>query len=244
MKRFSTLSLLLVACLLLGLMVGLASCKAKEEPVADNTSVMPPQMPPAAPDANAPKPEAKDTEPAAKPEEKPAADKPAKGEKTIVKIVTAKGTITCELFDKLAPITAGNFLLLAEDGFYDGLTFHRIVPGFCAQGGDPTGTGGGGPGFTIPDEVRPELKHDKGILSMAKTAMPDTGGSQFFICLGGPEVVGHLNMKHAVFGKVTSGMDVVEKLEVGDKMERVEVVSESPNADAAKAKAKAARKPE
>jgi len=242
MKHLRILSVLVVGCLVLGLMMGLTGCKEKQRPVSADGPVMPPQMPPAA-DA-APQPEAKDTAPAAKPEEKPAGDKPAKGEKTIVKIVTAKGTITCELFDKLAPITAGNFLLLAEEGYYDGLTFHRIVPGFCAQGGDPTGTGGGGPGFTIPDEVTPELKHDKGILSMAKTAMPNTGGSQFFICLGGPNVVGHLDMKHAVFGKVTSGMDVVEKLEVGDKMERVEVVSESPHAEAAKAKAKAARKPE
>jgi peptidyl-prolyl cis-trans isomerase B (cyclophilin B) len=164
-----------------------------------------------------------------------------KGENSVVKMTTNKGDITIELFDKQAPITAGCFLLLVESGYYNGLTFHRVVPNFVIQGGDPTGTGAGGPGFTIPDEVSPELKHDRGMLSMAKTAAPNTGGSQFFIVTGGPSTVSHLNMKHAVFGKVLEGMDVVDKIQVGDKMEKVTVVSESVNAADAKAKAEKAR---
>jgi peptidyl-prolyl cis-trans isomerase B (cyclophilin B) len=162
---------------------------------------------------------------------------------TVVKIETKKGDITCELFVKEAPITAGSFLALVKAGFYDGVTFHRVVPNFVIQGGDPSGNGTGGPGFTIPDEVSPALKHDRGMLSMAKTAAPNTGGSQFFICTGGPETVGHLNMIHAVFGRVTAGMDVVDKIVAGDVMIKVVVVSESPEAAAAITKALAARKP-
>lgn len=239
-RRFSSLALVLVSLLLVGLLAALTGCKSPQpEPPATVISEPPATPPPAEPTPPA--------TPEAKPEAKPAAEaagKPAKGDKTIVKIVTPKGTITCELFDKATPVTAGNFLLLTEEKYYDGLVFHRIEPGFCAQGGDPTGTGAGGPGFTIPDETRPELKHNVGMLSMAKTAAPDSGGSQFFICLGGPETTGHLDGIHTVFGKVLTGMDVAQKLEVGDKMERVEIVKESPYAEAAKKKAKAARKPE
>lgn len=169
---------------------------------------------------------------------------PKGDDKTIIKITTPKGVITAEIYDKVVPITAGSFLASVQDGFYDGLTFHRIEPGFCAQGGDPKGDGSGGPGFTIPDEVTQELKHDVGMLSMAKTDMPDSGGSQFFICLGGPEVTGHLDMKHSVFGKVIDGMAVAEKLEKGDKMEKVEITSKSSGFAAAIEKGKAARKPE
>ena len=203
------------------------------------------------PSTNASPPPAPPTGEVAKPEAPPV-DKPAGGDvtkpagddKTVIKITTPKGAITCEIYDKVVPATAGSFLASVQDGFYNGLTFHRIEPGFCAQGGDPSGDGSGGPGFTIPDEVTPKLKHDVGMLSMAKTAMPDSGGSQFFICLGGPEVTGHLDMKHSVFGKVIDGMAVAEKLAKGDKMEKVEITSKSSGFAEAIEKGKAARKPE
>jgi peptidyl-prolyl cis-trans isomerase A (cyclophilin A) len=126
-----------------------------------------------------------------------------------VTIETNHGTITAELFQERAPETAGNFLKLAQDGFYDGVVFHRVIDDFMIQGGDPDGTGRGGPGYTIDDEFHPELKHDApGILSMAN-AGPNTGGSQFFITLAATP---WLDGKHAVFGKVVEGMDVVEEI--------------------------------
>jgi len=122
---------------------------------------------------------------------------------------TSMGTFQAELFEDKAPITAGNFINLAEKGFYNGIIFHRVIEGFMIQGGDPTGTGSGGPGYTIPDEFGAGLKHDsKGILSMAN-AGPNTGGSQFFITLAPTP---WLDGKHAIFGKVISGMDVVDKI--------------------------------
>jgi len=162
---------------------------------------------------------------------------------SIVKIMTSQGDILIELFDKQTPITAGNFLLLVEDGFYDGVVFHRIIPDFMAQGGDPTGTGGGGPGFTIPDEIVPELKHDRGMVSMAKTAAPDSGGSQFFICYT-RERTRHLDGVHSVFGRVIEGMELVDQLRNGSTMLKVTVEHESPDAEAAKEAARAARVPD
>ncbi|GEM_PF-83831 len=115
------------------------------------------------------------------------------------------GEITIDLFEKDAPITVDNFVKLSRDGYYDGVTFHRVIPGFMAQGGDPTGTGSGGPGYNIPDEFS-DRKHDgPGVLSMAN-AGPNTGGSQFFITF---DATPHLDGLHTVFGKVTEGMDVV-----------------------------------
>jgi cyclophilin family peptidyl-prolyl cis-trans isomerase len=126
-----------------------------------------------------------------------------------VKFVTNKGEFTVELFEDKAPATAGNFLSLAQSGFYDGVLFHRVIDGFMIQGGDPTGTGGGGPGYRIKDEFGPGLMHDAaGILSMAN-AGPDTGGSQFFITLAPAP---WLDGKHAVFGRVTEGMSVVDEI--------------------------------
>ena len=162
---------------------------------------------------------------------------------SIVKIITSQGDILIELFDKQAPITAGNFLLLVEDGFYDGVVFHRIIPDFMAQGGDPTGTGGGSPGFTIPDETVPELRHDRGMVSMAKTAAPDTGGSQFFICYT-RERTQHLDGVHSVFGRVIEGMELADQLRNGSTMLKVTVERESADAEAAKEAAQAARVPE
>lgn len=122
-------------------------------------------------------------------------------------IETTKGTMKAELYAKEAPTTVNNFVFLARDNFYQNVKFHRLIKGFMAQTGDPEGTGMGGPGYTIPDEISPNLRHDeRGILSMAKTAAPDTGGSQFFIT---DVPTPHLDGKHAVFGKVTEGLDVL-----------------------------------
>jgi cyclophilin family peptidyl-prolyl cis-trans isomerase len=122
---------------------------------------------------------------------------------------TNLGAFTVELFEARAPETTKNFIDLAEKGFYDGVIFHRVIKDFMIQGGDPTGTGRGGPGYTISDEFHPELKHrGPGILSMAN-AGPNTGGSQFFITL---EATPWLDGKHAVFGEVTQGMDVVRSI--------------------------------
>ena len=122
---------------------------------------------------------------------------------------TTKGTFSIELFSERAPKTVANFVKLARDGFYDGLIFHRVIEDFMIQGGDPEGTGMGGPGYTIDDEFHPELRHDApGILSMAN-AGPNTGGSQFFITLAATP---WLDDRHAVFGRVTDGMDVVEEI--------------------------------
>jgi len=124
-------------------------------------------------------------------------------------IVTDKGEIELELFAAQTPKTVNNFCFLARQGYYDGVTFHRVIPGFMAQAGDPTGSGSGGPGYTFADEIVPELKHDgPGVLSMANSG-PNTNGSQFFITYAAQP---HLDGKHTVFGKVISGMDVLEQL--------------------------------
>src|SRR5690554_4858459 len=124
-------------------------------------------------------------------------------------IETNHGTVKIELFEDTAPKTAGNFIELAKKGFYDGVIFHRVIDGFMIQGGDPTGTGRGGPGYTIPDEFGPGLAHTQaGLFSMAN-AGPNTGGSQFFITLAPTP---WLDGKHAIFGKVIAGMDVVRAI--------------------------------
>jgi len=127
---------------------------------------------------------------------------------------TDRGDFTVELFAREAPVTVNNIVFLARDGFYDGTTFHRVIQGFMAQGGDPTGTGTGGPGYKFNDERGAlALKHDRaGILSMAN-AGPNTNGSQFFITFGPTP---HLNGKHGVFGRVASGMDVVNSIRPRD----------------------------
>lgn len=133
---------------------------------------------------------------------------------------TNKGTIEIELFTKDAPKTVNNFVFLTREGFYDGVTFHRVIGNFVIQGGDPTGTGGGGPGYRFEDEcVGNPNKHGTGFLSMAN-AGPNTNGSQFFITHS-PQP--HLDGKHTVFGKVTSGMVIVNAIREGDKMVKVTV---------------------
>lgn len=149
-----------------------------------------------------------------------------------IKFTTNKGVFVAEMFEDKAPLTTKNFIELVEKGFYDGIIFHRVIDGFMIQGGDPTGSGMGGPGYNIKDEFGEGLKHDdEGILSMAN-AGPNTGGSQFFITLAPtPWLNGH----HAIFGKVVEGMDVVRLIGVvptdfrdrpreAVTMEKVEVV--------------------
>jgi peptidylprolyl isomerase len=121
---------------------------------------------------------------------------------------TDKGDIVIELNSAKAPITVNNFVTLAQRGFYNDTTFHRVLPDFMAQGGDPTGAGAGGPGYTIADEFT-DLTHEVGAISMANTGRPNSGGSQFFITY---VPTPHLDGKHTVFGKVTKGMDVVQAL--------------------------------
>lgn len=126
-----------------------------------------------------------------------------------VTIETNHGTIEVEMYADRAPETAGNFIKLAKEGYYDGVIFHRVIEGFMIQGGDPTGTGRGGPGYTIDDEFAEGLAHtEAGIFSMAN-AGPNTGGSQFFITLAATP---WLDGKHAIFGKVTEGLDVVREI--------------------------------
>jgi peptidyl-prolyl cis-trans isomerase B (cyclophilin B) len=135
-----------------------------------------------------------------------------------VEIKTAKGTMILELFEKDAPKTVKNFLDLTNKGYYNGLTFHRVIPDFMIQGGCPDGTGGGGPGYKIPCETKGNPnKHQRGSISMAH-AGPNTGGSQFFIC---HKATPHLDGLHTVFGKVISGVEVVDKISMKDKMEEV-----------------------
>ncbi len=135
-------------------------------------------------------------------------------------ITTPRGTITLDMHPEHAPKTVNNFVTLARDGFYDGLVFHRVIPNFMVQGGDPTGTGMGGPGYTFEDETQGNpLKHERGVISMANSG-PNTNGSQFFITHG-PQP--HLNGRHTVFGEVTEGMDVVDAIKQGDTMDSVTI---------------------
>ena len=133
---------------------------------------------------------------------------------------TDKGTIQLELQPQHAPITVNNFVFLAREGYYDGLTFHRVISNFMIQGGDPTGSGSGGPGYNFEDETDGNpLNHKTGVISMAN-AGPNTNGSQFFVTHS-PQT--HLDGRHTVFGKVTSGQDVVDAVEQGDTIKKVEI---------------------
>ena len=137
-----------------------------------------------------------------------------------ITLKTEKGDIEATIFASQVPVTAANFLNLASQKFYDGITFHRVIPNFMIQGGDPTGTGRGGPGYRFEDEFTPNLKHDKaGIFSMAN-AGPKTNGSQFFITHG-PQP--HLDSRHSVFGEVTKGQDVVNKIAQEDKITGIDI---------------------
>ena len=135
---------------------------------------------------------------------------------------TEKGTMTIEFFEEDAPGTVDNFVSLSERGFYDGLTFHRVIPDFVVQGGCPKGDGTGGPGYSIDCELDGENQyHDRGVLSMAHAGR-DTGGSQFFICHSRKNTA-HLDGNHTVFGKVVEGLDVIDEIAQGDKIESVTI---------------------
>ena len=137
-------------------------------------------------------------------------------------IKTNKGTLKVEFFEKDAPLTVKNFTDLAKKGFYDGLTFHRVIPDFVVQGGCPKGNGTGGPGYKIKCELDGENQyHDKGVLSMAHAGR-DTGGSQFFIVLGRANTA-HLDRNHTCFGKVIEGIDIIDDLRMGDVMEKITI---------------------
>ena len=133
-------------------------------------------------------------------------------------IETKKGNLVLELFASDVPVTVNNFVFLARERFYDGTTFHRVIPGFMAQGGDPTGTGRGNPGYSFADEFT-EHTHVTGALSMANSG-PNTNGSQFFITYT-PQP--HLNGKHSVFGQLIKGMDILEKIKSGDTIIRITI---------------------
>lgn len=139
-----------------------------------------------------------------------------------VDMETSKGSIVIKLFPEFAPMTVNNFVFLIRQGFYDDVAFHRVISNFVIQGGDPTGSGRGGPGYRFGDEVDTAtnpLTHERGMLSMAN-AGPGTNGSQFFICHSAQP---HLNGKHTLFGQVTEGLDVVDAIRQGDKMVKVTV---------------------
>jgi len=150
---------------------------------------------------------------------------PQAGDKDIpegnhIKIETKHGVILIELYPDTAPNTVANFKALAGKGFYDGLTFHRVIAGFMAQGGDPDGTGTGGPGYKVKAEFN-DRKHIRGTVAMARSASPDSAGSQFYICFA-PQP--HLDGQYTIFGQVVEGMDVVDQIKQGDVMDKVTVL--------------------
>ena len=138
-------------------------------------------------------------------------------------IKTSKGDMKGELFQNNAPGTVANFQKLSNDGFYNGLSFHRVIPNFVVQGGCPNGIGNGGPGYNIPCEVTaPKQFHDKGVLSMAHAGR-NTGGSQFFICHN-RQGSQHLDGNHTCFGKVMEGLDIIDQIQQGDKINSIEMI--------------------
>jgi len=142
------------------------------------------------------------------------------------------GEIVIDFFPKEAPNTVANFIELTEKNYYDGLTFHRVVPKFVAQGGDPSGNGTGGPGYQIKAEFN-KNPHLKGTVAMARSMDPDSAGSQFYICL---EPQPYLDGQYTVFGQVAKGMDIVDKIQIGDKMKSVKIIEKGKAKDKAKAK--------
>lgn len=142
-------------------------------------------------------------------------------QKAIIK--TEKGDMEVKFFQEDAPKTVENFISLSEKGFYDGLTFHRVIQDFVIQGGCPKGDGSGGPGYTIDCELDGENQyHERGVLSMAHAGR-NTGGSQFFICHSRKNTA-HLDRNHTVFGKVIDGLDVIDEIKQGDRIEKIEIV--------------------
>jgi len=218
-----TMVVLVGGLLALGVLAGLTGCHGTESD-SDSAGKAP------AVDRGATKaPDASESEKAAAPSQpadasasaEPAEEKEPTMSEPLPQVTlhTEKGDICLELAEDDAPNTVANFISLAEKGFYDGLTFHRVIADFMVQAGCPEGTGRGGPGYVIADEFSPNLKHTRGVISMAN-AGPNTGGSQFFIT---HVPTPWLDGKHAVFGHVTSGMEVVDAIQQGDKITRVTV---------------------
>jgi len=144
---------------------------------------------------------------------------------TKAEIHTVKGLMKVEFFDQDAPATVANFVKLSKEGFYNGLTFHRVIPDFVIQGGCPQGTGVGGPGYKIKCELTGGNQfHDRGVLSMAHAGR-DTGGSQFFVCHSRKNT-SHLDRVHTCFGKVVEGLDVIDAIRQGDKIEKIVIIEE------------------
>ena len=207
MRRFALLILTLTAGVLI------AACGSDDES-APTAAAAPPTAQPTAGSSGALGPPAGDLD---------------TSKRYIATFKTERGDFKVELFDDNAPKTVENFVNLAQSGYYDGTTFHRVIDGFMAQGGDPTGTGSGGPGYRFADEFHPSLRHDSaGILSMANSGR-NTNGSQFFITFSPTP---HLNDVHSVFGKVIEGMDIVNSLTIrdpasatspGDKINTIEI---------------------
>lgn len=144
---------------------------------------------------------------------------------TKAEMVTDKGTMLIEFYDEDAPNTVKNFVDLSKKGFYDGVIFHRVIPDFMVQGGDPTGTGRGGPGYQIDCELNGGNQyHDRGVLSMAHAGR-NTGGSQFFICHNRKNTA-HLDRNHTCFGRVVEGVDTVDLIRQGDKIQKITIIEE------------------
>jgi peptidyl-prolyl cis-trans isomerase B (cyclophilin B) len=140
-------------------------------------------------------------------------------------IKTSKGVMKIEFFEEDAPLTVANFIKLSESGFYNGLTFHRVIPDFVIQGGCPNGTGSGGPGYKINCELSGNNQyHDRGVLSMAHAGR-NTGGSQFFICHNRSNTK-HLDRQHTCFGKVYEGLEVIDTIRAGDVIEKIEIIEQ------------------
>lgn len=145
---------------------------------------------------------------------------------TTADIITEKGTMHVEFYNNDAPNTVANFVKLSKEGFYNGLTFHRVIPNFVIQGGCPKGTGVGGPGYSIDCELDGDNQyHDRGVLSMAHAGR-NTGGSQFFICHS-RENTAHLDRNHTCFGKVTNGLEVIDAIRQGDKITEIKIYEEA-----------------
>jgi cyclophilin family peptidyl-prolyl cis-trans isomerase len=208
LKRFS---LALLAALPLVLL--LAACGTDSEPTAEPVSKPPPTSAPVPTPKPTATPVPEPEEPTVKQYSSPPAMTIDPNKSYTATIELEKGgEIVIEMFAKEAPVTVNNFIFLARDGYYDQVTFHRVIADFMAQSGDPTGTGSGGPGYTIKDEFSPLRRHNSpGVLSMANVGRPNTGGGQWFITL---VPTPHLDDAHTVFGKVVDGMDVVNGIKI------------------------------
>ena len=208
-NRFGVLLVLLSVATMMGV-----ACGGDEDEAApaSTTALATPRATPAQIPTSTPKPEEAAMTPKQYSAAPPMTIDPTKQYTATIELEKG-GSIVVELFASDAPRTVNNFVFLATDGFYDGVTFHRVIPGFMAQTGDPTGTGMGGPGYRFEDEFSPNLRHSgPGVLSMANSG-PNTNGSQFFITF---EATSFLDGRHAVFGKVTEGLDVVNGIATRD----------------------------